>query len=205
MIPQLDLFQIAKDPQKAKSFEKIKGLQYIPNFLTREDEKRYLQTIDNQSWVNDLRRRVQHYGFKYDYKLRRVDYSMRLGNLPDWLSPLSIRLFKEGYFDKMPDQVIVNEYEPGQGITSHIDCEPCFEDTVVSISLNSDCVMDFTHQFTHEKIPVLLERRSAIILKGESRHDWQHGIAMRKTDVFEKQPFKRTRRVSLTFRKVIII
>lgn len=204
MTPQLDLFQIAKDPQKVKPFEKIKGLQYIPNFLTREEEKRYLQTIDNQLWVNDLRRRVQHYGFKYDYKIRRVDYSMRLGNLPDWLTPLSIRLFKEGYFDKMPDQVIVNEYEPGQGITSHIDCEPCFEDTVVSISLGSDCIMDFTHQITKDKIPVLLQRRSAVVLKGESRHNWSHGIAMRKTDVFEDISFRRTRRISLTFRKVII-
>ena len=33
MDAQLDLFQIAKDPQKAKPFEEIKGLQYIPNFL----------------------------------------------------------------------------------------------------------------------------------------------------------------------------
>ena len=129
---------------------------------------------------------------------------MRLGNLPDWLTPLSIRLFKEGYFDKMPDQVIVNEYEPGQGITSHIDCEPCFEETVVSISLASDCIMDFTHQLTLDKIPVLLERRSAVILKGESRHNWQHGIAMRKSDNIDGMAFKRSRRVSLTFRKVIL-
>lgn len=147
---------------------------------------------------------VQHYGFRYDYKVRRIDYSMRLGNLPDWLTPLSIRLFEEGYFDKIPDQVIVNEYEPGQGITSHVDCEPCFEDTVVSISLGSNCVMDFINQLTHEKIPVLLENRSAVVLKGESRHIWQHGIAMRKSDNFENHIFKRTRRVSLTFRKVII-
>lgn len=204
MTPQLNLFQIAKDTQKILSFGKINGLQYIPNFLTLEEEKNYLQLIDSQKWITDLRRRVQHYGFKYDYKIRRVDYTMRLGSLPDWLTPLSIRLFQEAYFDKMPDQVIINEYEPGQGITSHIDCEPCFEDTIVSISLGSNCVMDFTHQFTHEKVPILLEKRSAVILKGESRHIWQHGIAMRKSDVYEGNHFKRTRRISLTFRKVII-
>jgi alkylated DNA repair dioxygenase AlkB len=204
MDTQLDLFQTKKDRVVLTNLTKIRGLQYIPNFITRDEEKWLLKTIDDQTWIHDLRRRVQHYGFKYDYKVRRVDYSMRLGQLPNWLTPLSMRLYNEGYFDEIPDQVIVNEYEPGQGITSHIDCEPCFEDTVVSVSLGSNCIMDFTHQFTHEKIPVLLEGRSAVILKGESRHIWQHGIPMRKSDLLEGVSFKRTRRVSLTFRKVII-
>lgn len=204
MALQLDLFQISKVIECKKNYNEIQGLQYISNFISRDEEQLLLKTIDQQTWINDLRRRVQHYGFKYDYKIRSIDYSMRLGDLPNWLTPLSIRLFQEGYFEKIPDQVIVNEYEPGQGITSHIDCEPCFQDTVVSISLGSKCIMDFTHLITHEKIPVLLEPRSAVILKGDSRHIWQHGIAMRKSDNFDDTIFKRSRRVSLTFRKVII-
>lgn len=203
MDTQLDLFQTKKDREAVTNFTKIQGLQYIPDFITRDEETRLLKIIDNQVWIQDLRRRVQHYGFRYDYKIRRVNYSMHLGDLPIWLTPLSMRLYNEGYFDKIPDQVIVNEYEPGQGITSHIDCEPCFEDTVVSISLGSNCIMDFTHQMSNEKIPVLLQNRSAVVLKDESRHIWQHGIAMRKTDTFEDVSFKRTRRVSLTFRKVV--
>jgi alkylated DNA repair dioxygenase AlkB len=204
MTPQLDLFQIAKAPYVDLSLNKIKGLQYIPNFITRNEEQQLLKTIDNQVWINDLKRRVQHYGFKYDYKARRIDHSMRLGNLPEWLDILAYKLFELGYFNENPDQVIVNEYEIGQGISPHIDCEPCFEDTVISLSLNSTAVMEFINENSLEKIPVLLEPRSIVVLKGESRYHWKHTIPARQKDIFDGIIFNRKRRVSLTFRKVII-
>lgn len=106
---------------------------------------------------------------------------------------------------EVADQVIINEYKPGQGISSHIDCEPCFEDTIVSLSLGSGCIMDFTSKFNKtQKIPVWLEPRSLVILSGEARDAWLHGIAARKTDAWNGRKCERQRRVSLTFRKVKI-
>ena len=103
------------------------------------------------------------------------------------------------------DQVIVNEYEPGQGISSHIDCEPCFKDTIVSLSLGSGCVMNFTNKFNRKHIiPIWLAPRSIVVLRDEARYEWLHGIAARKWDVWGNQRYERARRVSLTFRKVII-
>jgi len=29
---------------------------------------------------------VQHYGYRYDYKARTIDHSMRLGELPQWVT-----------------------------------------------------------------------------------------------------------------------
>jgi hypothetical protein len=48
----------------------ISGLQYCPNFITAEEEQALIEIIDQQTWLNDLKRRVQHYGYKYDYKAR---------------------------------------------------------------------------------------------------------------------------------------
>lgn len=203
---QLDLFAPAKvaDKQNIKKFDKIKGLTFIENYLSVEEEKKLMKEIDNQPWLDDLRRRVQHYGYKYDYRARRIDVTMRIGNLPNWATKIAIRLHDESYFQEIPDQLIINEYQVGQGITPHIDCQPCFEDTIVSISLNSTAVMNFTHPETREKIPVFLPRRSAVILKEESRYEWKHSIPARKTDKYENQTLQRGRRISLTFRKVII-
>lgn len=181
-----------------------KGLIYIPNFLTQNEEKQVLSTIDNQVWLSDLKRRVQHYGYKYDYKARNIDNSMKIGVLPEWLKNIAARLYEEKYFAEMPDQVIVNEYIAGQGISAHIDCEPCFGDTIVSITLGSGCMMDFTHINTKEKISLFLEPCSAVILKSESRYDWQHSIPARKSDNINGALLKRNRRVSLTFRKIIL-
>jgi alkylated DNA repair dioxygenase AlkB len=182
----------------------IAGLTYLPNYLSKQEENALIEQIDAQNWLADLKRRVQHYGYKYDYRSRRIDTSMKIGQLPEWLESIAKRLYTEGVFKNVPDQVIINEYTIGQGITHHIDCEPCFEDTIVSISLGSTCVMDFKNPKTDEKIPLLLQPRSAVILKSESRYDWEHGIAGRKSDKYEGVIYPRKRRISLTFRKVIL-
>jgi alkylated DNA repair dioxygenase AlkB len=122
----------------------ISSLAYIPNFITTVEHDFLLSQIDQQPWLTDLKRRVQHYGYKYDYKARTVGNYAYLGPLPDWLSVLSKKLHDNSIFLSMPDQVIVNEYLPGQGISAHSDCVPCFADTIASLSLGSPCVMEFT-------------------------------------------------------------
>lgn len=186
----------------------ISGLQYVENYIDEHQHDWLLKRIDEHhkdQWLDDLKRRVQHYGFKYDYKARKVDMDMRIGELPAWLERLSHKLHKDGYMPEVADQVIVNEYEPGQGISSHIDCEPCFQNTIVSLSLGSGCIMNFTNKSDKtKKIPVWLAPRSLVVLSGEARYEWLHGISARKSDVWDGQTHDRKRRVSLTFRKVII-
>ena len=190
---------------KSVIFYEIHGLEYIDNYIDEIQHDWLLAEIDKNVWLDDLKRRVQHYGFKYDYKARKVNYDMRIGELPEWLKKLSQKLYEDKHMPEVADQVIVNEYLPGQGIASHIDCEPCFEDTIVSLSLGSGCIMDFTNKFDKsEKIPAWLEPRSLVVLRGEARHEWLHGIAARKSDEWDDQKHERQRRVSLTFRKVII-
>lgn len=182
----------------------ISGLNYVADYLSLTQHDSLLSAIDQAPWLNDLKRRVQHYGFKYDYKFRRIDLSMKIGELPAWALEIAKDLQEKQFFLELPDQLIVNEYLPGQGIAPHIDCEPCFEGTIASISLGSTCVMDFTHAIRKEKIPVLLEPCSLVVLQGDSRYFWTHGIAGRKADVFAGKAFLRQRRVSLTLRKTIL-
>ena len=181
----------------------IAGLYYIPHYIEESTEASLLEIIDSQPWMNDLKRRVQHYGWRYDYKARNVTSDLRIDQLPDWLQSYAVRLQQGGLFAETPDQVIINEYQPGQGISAHIDCVPCFADTIASLSLGSPCVMDFTHSKTGEKSSLLLEPRSLLVLGGDARYVWQHAIAGRKTDKWNGQSIQRTRRISLTFRKVI--
>lgn len=176
----------------------IPGLMYAPSFITPAEEAKMLQIIDQQEWNLDLKRRTQHYGYRYDYKARVTDQSLYLGPLPDWLKPLVRSLVCEGIFAKAPDQVIVNEYLPGQGISAHIDCIPCFGDTVASLSIGSTCVMNFDKG--KEKISLPLLPGSLLVISDAVRYEWRHGIAARKSDVIDGIATLRARRVSLTFR-----
>lgn len=178
----------------------VPGLVYCRQLLSPAQQEQAIQEVDSCLWLTDLKRRVQHYGFKYDYKSRRVDGSMRLGGLPEFAVAIGERLIERGMISEPPDQLIVNEYQPGQGIAPHVDCEPCFQDGIVTVSLGSVYGMDLTSIETGESCEIALELGSALVFSGDARYRWRHGIKARASD----HGRKRGRRISLTFRRVIL-
>ncbi|MEV0644056.1 alpha-ketoglutarate-dependent dioxygenase AlkB [Phytomonospora sp. NPDC050363] len=182
----------------------IPGLTLAPGYLDDAGQAALLGVVDGLPWSAELRRRVQHYGFRYDYKRKSVDPDLYLGPLPAWAAKLAARLHADGHAPRPLDQLIVNEYLPGQGIASHVDCVSCFADTVLSVSLGSSCVMDLSRRDRSEKVPLLLEPGGLLVLSGESRYDWLHGIPARKSDRHDGRVLTRGRRVSLTFRTVVL-
>lgn len=182
----------------------IAGLSCVADYVDPSREQDLLNAIDREPWLTDLRRRVQHYGYRYDYKARTVSAEQYLGPLPPWVQSVADELARDGWMSRCADQVIVNEYEPGQGIAPHVDCVPCFADTIISLSLGSPCVMEFTSVTSGVKVPVFLPPRSVVVLSGAARYDWRHAIPGRKRDVLEGRAVPRQRRVSLTFRNVLM-
>ncbi len=178
------------------------GLSYLDDYVSAGEASALLSCVDAEPWMSDLRRRVQHYGYRYDYRARSIDRSMYLGPLPAWSRFVVQRLCAEAIFDAVPDQLIVNEYEPGQGITPHVDCIPCFGPVVASLSLGSACQMDLSRDAVSDSIALRLRPCSLLILSGEARTEWRHGIRSRRSDTYQGTRVPRGRRVSLTFRTV---
>eukprot|EP01089_Gocevia_fonbrunei_P020808 TRINITY_DN7829_c0_g4_i1.p1 TRINITY_DN7829_c0_g4~~TRINITY_DN7829_c0_g4_i1.p1 ORF type:complete len:507 (+),score=67.14 TRINITY_DN7829_c0_g4_i1:300-1820(+) len=189
------------------------GLHLFQDFLTEDDESTLINHINSHEWHNLSKRQVQHYGYEFDYTTRNVNPSKPLGPLPEFTHSLLTK-FSE-IIKKIPslshlessnvDQLTINCYEPGQGIPPHVDTHSAFEDGIFSLSLGSDVTMDFLHpDGTHDPsvLPVLLPKRSLIIMTNESRFLWAHGITPRKTDEVEGELHKRKKRISLTFRKI---
>jgi len=203
MIPQSKLISLNSDPISELTVPDIPGLNYIPDYINTEEQKQLLEIIDQQEWSTQLKRRVQHYGYLYEYKKRTLTSASYLGALPDWANQLGQKLVRDRMTPIPPDQLIVNEYLPGQGIANHVDCVPCFGNRIISLCLGSPCVMNLTHLTTQTQIPLLLLPGSLLILQGIARYQWQHGIPARKTDQYQGKKLVRHRRVSLTFREVV--
>lgn len=184
------------------SIWEIGGLRYVSSYINESEERALLRAVDAESWRHDLKRRVQHYGYHYDYSSKNLGEDSYLGNMPDWLLERCEILQQQGNFLQIPDQVIANEYMPGQGISSHIDKVELFGEYVGIMSLGSVCVMDFSHASSGEKHSIMLEPRSLLMLSGAARYEWKHSIPARKTDSYHGQKYTRARRVSLTFRNV---
>jgi alkylated DNA repair dioxygenase AlkB len=194
------LFDDPADEGLKQDYLGIQGLMYLPGVLTPEEQVKVLAEIDKMPWQDDLKRRVQHYGYKYDYKARAVNHSMYIGRLPPFAIEVVQQLMSHGLISGFPDQLIVNEYQAGQGISAHVDCEPCFKDTIVTVSLGSTYEMDFISLESREVCSTLLEPGSALVLGRAGRYQWMHRIRARKSD----HGVPRGRRVSLTYRNVIL-
>ncbi|KAJ7141875.1 hypothetical protein C8R43DRAFT_1016728 [Mycena crocata] len=107
-------------------------------------------------------------------------------------------------------QAILNLYHPGEGITPHVDLLSRFGDGIVGISLGSSCVMQFSRVENKEgaedvrPLQLFLPERSMIVLSGDARYDWTHGIEKRTVDLIggadANQIVERGVRLSITFR-----
>src|SRR3954451_282592 len=116
----------------------IPGLSYHPEYIDVEQESKLVAAIDAEPWDTTWKRRRQPYGATYG----KQNESQR--EIPAWARFLVDRFYAEGISERPFDQMLVNEYFPGQGIALHKDYEP-FDRTVVSLSLLSACVMEFHH------------------------------------------------------------
>lgn len=170
----------------------VPGLRYLPGYISRAEETALVAAIDAMPWNTEWKRRRQPYGAGYGG-------SDDSAPIPNWGRQLADRMFADGVMNRAFDQMLVNEYTPGQGISAHRDYAP-YGRTVVSLSLLSPCVMDFKHVASGRKESLLLEPRSLLVLSDEARFEWEHGIAPRKSDVWQGLRWDRDRRVSVTFR-----
>jgi alkylated DNA repair protein (DNA oxidative demethylase) len=133
------------------------------------------------------RRRTVHFGWVYGYESWRIEPGPPI---PGILLPLRERA--AGLAGVEPDalvEVLVTEYPPGAGIGWHRDA-PQFG-SVVGVSLLSACRMRFQRGTgaVRQTRGTVLEPRSAYVVAGEARWQWQHSI-----------PPTKALRYSITFR-----
>jgi hypothetical protein len=70
----------------------IPGLYLIHDFVSEQEQQELLVHIDSQPWQHLAKRRVQHYGFKFEYSQRGVDLNQQVGHMPDWTQEVVQRL-----------------------------------------------------------------------------------------------------------------
>ena len=174
----------------------IAGLVLRDDVVSESDERdliRHCEGLDLspfrfQGWEG--KRLTRSFGWHYDFTSGRIEEA---DAIPEWL--LHAREMAAKGLDRDPSafvQALIILYDPGAGIGWHRD-RPQF-DEVIGVTLASDTTLAFRRRrqggkFYRVKQP--LARRSAYLLSGEARSDWQHGIA--KHDA---------RRFSLTFRSL---
>jgi DNA oxidative demethylase len=169
------------------------GMRYAAEFITPAKERELLahcealplQPFVFHGWLG--KRETMSFGWRYDFNQSRM---FPAPPIPDFLLPLRARAAAfAGLAPAAFEQALVIRYEVGAGIGWHRD-RPVF-DRVAGISLLSPCVLRFRLREGARFSRFALDAgpRSAYLLTGASRDEWEHSIA----------PVE-SRRISITFR-----
>ncbi|KAK9928326.1 hypothetical protein M0R45_025469 [Rubus argutus] len=162
----------------------IPGLYLFHDFVTANEEEELLAAVDERPW-----KILQKEGSS----IMAMNFAMRQGII-------SILPKREDVETIGLDQLTVNEYPPGVGLSPHIDTHSAFEGLIFSLSLAGPCIMEFRRYFEGG---LYLPPRSLLLLSGEARYAWHHYIPHHKIDKVKDSVIRRgSRRVSFTLRKV---
>ena len=120
------------------------------------------------------KRRTVSFGWRYDFNVRELQQT---DHIPAFLLPLRNKAaeFANLSEDRL-QHALITEYAPGAAIGWHRD-RPEFED-VIGISLGAPCLFRFRRKkgASWERASIELQPRSAYLLRGPARWDWQHSI-----------------------------
>lgn len=176
----------------------MSGLSYRSDFISSDEEKYYIDFVESCEWSNDLYRKTQQYGFKYNYLTRSL---IDAPAIPDVLLNLVNKVEQELKLNNYFNQIIVNHYNPGQGISKHTDHTRWFDNTICVVSLGGNTTMVFYNGRFKKKQRI--ERKSLMVMSDDIRYNWQHEIKAQRTDLINNKRIARRPRISITFRRAI--
>ena len=159
------------------------GMRFVPQFFSVEEGRAWLDVVASFDLQEakykeyTARRRVVGFGGQFDYDTNELKPGKPI---PSSLEPLRKRVaewlgVEPGRFSQM----LVAEYRPGTPLGWHRDV-PDFE-SIVGLSLLGSATMRF-RPYPHvpgrsaKAFELELPPRSAYVLEGDARWNWQHSI-----------------------------
>lgn len=196
------------------------SLLYKAKAVNKEVNKSFVKWLERQEFQGVTSsansRKVLQFGEEYRYTGTSKDSSSRKDFPPEVVKLRELLSLYLSFSTKSNDideerntkrchryfnQCIINRYEPGQGISAHVDDTKLFRGVVACFTFGSGAETEFSRvkSITREEnvFSLYTEPRSLYIMSGESRYDWKHCMKARKSD-----PEHGTRgvRYSVTFR-----
>lgn len=121
-------------------------------------------------------RQICQYGYKYNYYTKKC---VETDPIPEfWLDIIKPTL--DALELKIEfNQVLINKYQPGEGIASHIDAD-IFGDTILCLTVNSGAVLYF--EKGNELHSIYPDNGDIYLMQKDARYKYKHSQPARKKD-----------------------
>lgn len=192
--------------QRQNLLTKDGTVHYYGKILSSTDSDHYYNSLMNTiDWRNDqaiifgrkivTKRKVAWYGEEpFEYTYSKVTKSA----LP-WNEDLLLLKKRIEYeTGETFNSCLLNLYHSGEeGMAWHSDAEKDLkkEGAIASLSFGAERKFGFKHKVTQEKIYIVLEHGSLLVMKGSTQRHWLHRLPPMKRIV--------TPRINLTFRTIV--
>jgi alkylated DNA repair dioxygenase AlkB len=156
------------------------GMRYVPDLISAQDEQALLKELPVLPFKEFEfhgflgKRRTLSFGWHYDFNGGGL---AKAEDLPDFLLPLRDRAARfAGLSPSDLEHAMLLEYRPSAAIGWHKD-RPDFGD-VIGVSLLAPCNFRLRRKAgaKWERRSLIAEPRSAYLLRGPSRTEWEHSI-----------------------------
>ena len=159
----------------------IPGLHYVDGFISEREHADIVRFVNRNEWQKRGRCLVQHYAHSLHGDALHRETQRPFDALPRCVEALLERVVREEGLgvakDMCFDQLTVDNYPSCGGLASHVESARCFGECVCVVSLLHEAVVCFERVGGGDKKQVLLRPRSLMVLSGEARYGWRHGIA----------------------------
>ncbi|XP_077448700.1 alpha-ketoglutarate-dependent dioxygenase alkB homolog 4 [Stigmatopora argus] len=184
------------------------GVFLWEDFLSEEEEKEFISSMDQDVWnPSQSGRKKQDFGPKVNFKKKKVRLAGFRG-LPALSKKLVLRMQQEESLASFqPVEQCNLDYNPqrGSAIDPHLDDSWLWGERLVTVNMLSDTTLNMSLErglpqlglSGEVNVAVPLPRRSLVVLFGEARHRWKHGI-LRK-DIQERRVCSTYRELSAEF------
>jgi hypothetical protein len=184
----------------------IDGLAALIGYVSEGEQAQILADVNQQEWQQFHGKHSQEYGFNFSF----YNPTPTSVTIPPSILSLAERMVADGLLDPMPNYVLVDRYEPGEGSHPRVESDDPHDGAIASVTLGSGSVVRFSlapygpyfkEQPAHAELMQLHENDrlgvcraayfptgSVFVIKDEARLGWRHEVQQTSSDLIPVMP-----------------
>jgi alkylated DNA repair dioxygenase AlkB len=173
----------------------VPGLVAFRKYASDEEIAGVKAALSQHAFMPYYGKTCQEYGLTRSFYIKQPTAT----TIPPEIARIGERLHREGHLPNVPDYILVNRYQKGEGIHPHVD-DSYYDDGISSLVLGHGSTVMFHN--TSMCLATKIDEGGIFIFQREARYKYKHEVLSSNQDCWEGNVIPRAERTAVTFRHV---